>query len=559
MEHRDEELMLETVDELIEQLLQTSALPASSRSPLAQTVHHLHELFEEDRSLEQVWARLVNPSQLAGSGESTPENETREGGKLVPTLQHSDDEVLTGSKNPLMTVSGTNGTIQKGREHHPMLKEHSPVPLDSETRHTAAPRKTRFPRAARFMQMAAAVLIVSALVAGFLLVFSMHSGTPHRTTQTGAPSSPPGIYISRSDGVYRYNSQTRKVIWHTHVAGQSLAPGRFTLIGDTVYITFSGLAGSPLVFALDAQTGALRWSRTFPSSVESPFLDEGVLYFPTDPIGSFNSHTRTVSPRVYALYTVNPATGSITATYTLRYGKSWYNPVVVNGILYYTDDFSDDILYAVQLPGEKLLWQRQLSTEQLNMPADGGIAVDHGIVYIPVTPETTSQHGWIDAFDAYTGKQLWQSPAIMIADGPATLTITNTMIYAATLLGNSGKLLAFDVHTHVLVWQEPLETFDMQVVSHTLYIQYDTANEDSSVAALNASTGKLLWKTPLNRVAGDNLIGILNGILYYVAWTTLDGNAYTGTIYALNASNGTQIWAMPTNATVLQWGGMVVA
>ena len=435
-----------------------------------------------------------------------------------------------------------------------MLKEPSPVPLDSGARRKAAPRQTRFPRAARFLQTAAAILLVGALIAGFLLVFSMHSGALHRATQTGAQSSsPPGIYISRSDGVYRYNVQTRKVIWHTHVAGQSLIPGSPVLIGDTVYFTLSSLTGSPLVSALNAQTGALRWSRDFPHSVGSPFMDEGVLYFPAD------------RPGAYTLYTVNPATGSITATYTPRYGKSWYNPVVVDGVLYYTDDFSGDILYAVQLPSEKLLWQRQLSTKALNIGAGGGIVVENGIVYIPVTPETTSQHGWIDAFDAHTGKQLWQSPAIMVADGGSTLTITNTMIYVASLLGSSGKLLAFDVHTHALVWREPLETYDMQVVSSTLYIHYGIAShaqyppEYDGIAALNASTGKLLWKTPINRGAGDNLIGILDGVLYEVAWTTFNGNAYTGTIYALNASNGTQIWGMPTGATVLQWGGMVVA
>lgn len=91
----------------------------------------------------------------------------------------------------------------------------------------------------------------------------------------------------------------------------------------------------------------------------------------------------------------------------------------------------------MQLPGEKLLWQQQLSTYPLFVAAGGGIVVQNGTVYIPVTPETLSQKGWIDAFDAHTGKKLWQSPAITIADGDSTLAITNTMIYISSLLGST--------------------------------------------------------------------------------------------------------------------------
>jgi len=137
------------------------------------------------------------------------------------------------------------------------------------------------------------------------------------------------------------------------------------------------------------------------------------------------------------------------------------------------------------------------------------------------------------------------------------------MIYVASLLGSSGKLLAFDVHTHALVWHEPLEAFDMLVASGRLYIHYGIVShvlyppEYDGFAALDASTGKLLWKTnPVN--GGVALAGVLDGVLYGDTWTT-DGNTVKGTIYALNASNGTQLWTMPTGATFLQWGGMVVA
>jgi outer membrane protein assembly factor BamB len=514
---------------------------------------------EHDPTLESLLLKVNRLYQLQ-EGIAVHDDELLQARRFLSILREeahtgTNYESLYNSNTPPFSITEKNGTIQE-RRLQLMQIETSPMPPNAVPKRKAAPpRMTRFPRAARFLQTAAAVLIVGALIAGFLLIFSLRHGTPRQTTRIGAqPSSPPGIYISRSDGVYRFNVQTHKVIWHTHVAGQSHVPGSPVVIGDTVYITVSAnlLRDAPsTVSALDAQTGALRWSRDFPHSVQPPSLDDGLLYFNAG------------SPGVDILYAVNPATGSITAMYTPRQVKSWYVPVVVDGVLYYTDDFSGDTLYAVQLPSEKLLWQQPLSTYPLNVAAGGGIVVQNGIVYIPVTPETLSQNGWIDAFDAHTGKKLWQSPAITIADGGSTLAITNTMIYVASLLGSSGKLLAFDVHTHALVWHEPLEAFDMQVASGTLYIHYGVVShvlyppEYEGFAALDASTGKLLWKTnPVN--GGVALAGVLDGVLYGDTWTT-DGNTVKGTIYALNASTGTQLWTMPTGATFLQWGGMVVA
>lgn len=525
MEHRDEELTLETVDELVEQLLQAPTLHSSSRSPLTQTVHNLRELFEEDRGLEQVWARLASQSQLAGSGEKPPENETREAGNLVPTHHHSDDEVLTSSKSPLMAATETQGTIQKGKGQ-PMQTELSPIPPNSRANREAAPHMTRFPRAARLMQTTAAVLIVGALIAGFLLVFSMRSGAPRQTTQTGSQaSSPPGIYISRSNGVYRYNVQTRKVIWHTHVAGQSLFAGDPVLIGTTLYIVTDSW-----VSALDAQSGTLRWSHDFQGRVADPYMDKGLLYFSTIP------------PLPTVLYAVNPANGTITATYAPIQGqKFWDAPIVVDGLLYYG---SNSTLYAVQLPSEKLVWQKKLSNHMPMIPPRG-IIIQNGIVYVQVMQEISSKNGLIEAFDAHTGSKLWQLP---IANGLRGATFTKEMIYAVSF-GN--ELLAFNIHTPALVWQRS-NTLGLLAVSEMLYI---TSGPDGSgrVAALDAATGNLIWQQSKSNLSVDTAV---NSVVYGEGWSN-DGKG--GTIYAFNTSNGTQLWTMPTGVPNVQWGGMVVA
>jgi outer membrane protein assembly factor BamB len=436
------------------------------------------------------------------------------------------DEGLYNSNTPPITVVGKNGPIHE-RRLRPMQLKTPPTPTNSiQPRKTAPRSEQRFPRAAHLAQVAAAVLVVGVLIAGFLLVYALRYGALRQMTQLGGqPASPTGIYISRSDGVYRLNIQTRKVIWHTHVAGQSLFAGDPVVIGDTVYIITDGP-----VSALDAQTGALRWSYNFHGRVTDPYVDDGLLYFST------------LFPLSNALYAVNPATGTITATYTPKQGE-WNSPVVVDGVLYYTVVSAGSVnstLYAVQLPGEKLLWQKQLGNVGLFGP--DSISVQNGIVYVKV-----GHDGPIDAFDAHTGSKLWQSPPI--ANGVRIVAITDTMIYAASF---GGELLAFDAHTHALIWHEPFNTYDILVASGRLYIDYGP--DIGQLAALNAATGKLLWQQ--SKSNGLGLVGVFNGVVYGENWPN---NGKDGTIYAFSASNGSQLWAMSTGVPNVQWGGMVAA
>lgn len=386
------------------------------------------------------------------------------------------------------------------------------------------------------MAQVAAVVVAVLLVGSLLLVFHMAQANrtairPHQTTRTaGQSASPSGIYISRADGVYRLNIQTRKVIWHTHVAGQSLFAGDPVVIGDTLYIITDGP-----VSALDALTGALRWSHDFHGRVIDPYLDKGLLYF------------RTLLPLSNALYAVNAANGTIIAIYTPDHGQEWGSPIVVKGVLYYVAGSAyPSTLYAVQLPEEKILWQQKLSNVSLVPPR--AIFVQNNVLYIQFSSvEHSSLQGKLETFDAHTGNKLW--PPLTLAKGVRIITITDTMIYAATFDGN---LLAFDAHTYTLVWQKPFDVGYLEVASGKLYIDY--GRNGVQLAALNASTGKLLWQQ--SKSNGLGLVGILNGVVYGENWPN-DGK--DGTIYAFSASNGSQLWTMSIGVPNVQWGGMIVA
>jgi outer membrane protein assembly factor BamB len=469
--NHDEAFPPDTIDEQIDQFASLSS--HESLPPGREVIPRLSALYKADQhSTEHVWERLA---------------------------QH---------------LAGYNSSVQASKEPEIVQDRHKarrpPMqPTVSSSRYIGSPR---------LAQVAAAVF--AALLIGSLL-WVLHLAQSTQTARTAVPSgSPHGLYINRSDGVYRLNAQTRKVIWHTHLAGQTPFAGIPIVIGDTLYITSGGTLS-----ALNAQSGALRWAHTFKQSVLLPYLADGLLYVNVS-LGS-------------TLYAVNPADGTITATYTPRQG-SWNTPIVVHGVLYYT---VGSTLYAVQLPGEKLLWQQQVSTHPLRI----GLSVHNGIVYAQVmqfVQKIQDTVGLIDAFDAHTGHKLWQSPAM--PRGMNIVAITDEMLYAAAF----DELLAFDVHTHALVWHEPFNTYQILMTSGVLYLGYSPAGSDhEGFAALKATTGKLLWKKTNSSGGGAILAGVLGGVLYGVFWT----GQGVGTAYALNASTGSQLWTMPAGATVFDW------
>lgn len=485
--NQDESFTPDTVDELIDRL---AATPLQESMPSEeQVIQRLHTLYQADQqSTERVW------------------------GRLALHLAEHDANAQIASRQSLSI-----NEPRKERKH----------PMQSALHST---RRTVSPRLSQIAAVIFAVLLVGSLLLVLHMAQSARLGTrSNQMTQTGsAPDSIPGLYISRSDGVYRLDAQTRKVIWHTRIPAQ----GTPTVVGKSVYITANGRET-----ALNRENGAILWSRKEPLGMDFLYADGGFLYFTTNE--DF-------------IYAVNPANGAIVATYKPLPGQEfWGGPVVAGGILYYVS--ANSTLYALQLPKETLLWQQPLSKYRLNFPGFHAIVIQNGGVYVPVAPMNSSQKGHIDAFAAQNGKPLWQSKAIIMAGATSALTVTDTMVYAANWVDYpDDDVLALNIHTGALVWQEPFAgaMSVQQVDSGILYLAYDSSSNLGQIAALNATTGKMIWETTGN---GFSMDGLLDGVVY---GESLDSQNMT--IYALNASTGAQLWSMAEGLSS-QWGGMAVA
>ncbi|HEX7733455.1 MAG TPA: PQQ-binding-like beta-propeller repeat protein, partial [Ktedonobacteraceae bacterium] len=495
---RDKAFPSENIDEQIEHSIATSFHESSS--PESKMVQRLSTLYEADRrSAERVEQRLAQ--HLA---------------------RHH-----TSAQPPLKLLTPVS-TKQEERKPS-MLSVERPAKRGSASR----------------LMLVAAALFVSLLVGSLLMVLNLarasHTGGQISRT-AGLPTTTAGIYFNRANEVYRLDSQTRKVVWHTHLTKQPVhiianksesVVGKPTVIGANVYISADNM-----LTALDAQTGKFRWSRTFDGALHGlgPFEDNGQLY-----VIWYLKNT---------LAAINPANGTTIATYTPLKGQGfWNDPTVVNGVLYYqTGDTWSARIYAVQLPSEKLLWQAPLSKQQMY----DGILVQDGVVYIQSqiwNKGSSPNKGRVEAFDAGNGHKIWQSPDL--SSPVRTIAVANNLIYIATV---SNGLMAFDRQAHTLSWQKPYNTFAIQAYNSILYVGYQLGSSEGDpavLAALNTTSGQPLWQKNYGRNSSVETIAVSGGIFYCLSWT-VDGNQ--GALNTLNASSGTQLWTMPIGVGFLQWG-----
>ncbi len=490
MKH-DEPFTPDRIDEQVDQL----SFPSLQESLLSneRVVQRLHALYEEDKkSTGRVWQRLE---------------------------QH-----LVGHESSVQQVSSRSASLDSLPKERMRHKQQAP----------GLPGRTRL----AWLSSVAAVLLTALLVGSLLLVLhgarSIHTGGAPANGQVTA--SPPGLYIVQQDEVSRLDVQTRKTIWQTRLSIKD--PSRFagtaTVIGNTVYITSREVTTSSTLFALDARTGASLWSRTFDGSVATPYMADELITVQYIPV--------TMQGEGDVIYGLNPADGAIKVTYR-PLQRGWNSPIVADGMLYYS---YGSTLYALRVPGEKLLWQQTIQSKgQIAL----ALYVTNGVVYAQSMFGDAQNNVQVYAFDAQTGKPIWQSSPI--PGGVRTVTVIGDMVYVASF---NHELYAFNAHTHTLVWRQPIDTYEMLVASGVLYLGYSNGADVENVLALRATDGKKLWQR--NIVAGIPLVGVLDGVLYIIDWG--GGKNGNGIVYALNAGNGSEIWHMPTGGDELHWN-MTVA
>ena len=474
MKH-DERFTPENVEEQIDLF---TFSPNEGSSPSAQVVQQLHEHYEEDkRSVERMWKSVA---QYA--------------------VEHN--------------IELQPDADQPGPSHE--VSEEKLLPVKSES----LPNKRERPS---WLALIAATLCVVVLVGSLSLVLqrvrSSHTGP--QTSHQGSAQHPSeeishGLYLFGKGAVEKIDLQTHKPVWQTPISSTSstdLPPTWFSAIGDAVYLCLTGQ-----LYAVDANDGHIRWKKQG-SSVVPLYMDDGLLYVED----SIFTQSRT-------LYALNPANGQIKASYKAP-ATGWDVGDVVNGIVYYV---SGTGLFAVRLSDETQVWHQQIASNQ----SVDDLQVKNGMVYATVTTmqagETT---GLIMAFDARTGAKKWETSAMPV--GVRTSEITNTTIYSASI----GELDAFNALTGKHLWQQKTETTQLLFDADTLYIAYMVNPPTGGIAALKPEDGSHIWETSLNAAQeSGSPLGVQNGVIYTVS---NDGKGQNRAIDAFKADDGSHLWHLP--------------
>jgi len=263
-----------------------------------------------------------------------------------------------------------------------------------------------------------------------------------------------------------------------------------------------------------------------------------------------------------SLVTSGPGFGSLAAT-----------PIAANGVVYLQDLGGN--VYALALATGKLQWEYRVSSTIVE-GGPNGVALAGGVVY----GDTTTT---VFALSAATGKTIWVDQDLL-GNGRGTFGIqplvVNGRVYLASSIGTvptGGILLALNASTGKLIWkfntvvpasngaQTPYGSggaWETPLVGSDGSVTFGTGNPYQSAAEaiahpsawlytdsevnLDAATGQLRWYYQ----------GVTNDFMDHDMQTSpiaatinrqpaIIGSGKMGVVYAMNASTGKLIWKTP--------------
>lgn len=494
MKQYDKDFVPESVDEQIEQLLSRSGVQLDKATPQERMVHDLQDVYTEEEVLAHVWNSLV---------------------------EHMEN------KNNMQQQDLQNEQSEQQRSGN-VERSHSLKPL----------KQTRYPH----LNLVAAVLL-AALVVGsmvWVLTFLRHQDTQVATSPQPQNVSPSGIYIGAGNGVFRIDRQTHKVIWRYKfpapplnacgVTGNcALFAGNLVLANNMLYVPLRG----GMLYALDANNGAVRWSHNFKMFLSRIAMVNGQL--------CAISNEGTDSPDFY-VHMFNPANGAVDKQYHFSRssgGSIGSTNYAVAGQTLYTD--AGNGLYAFNLANGKRLWQQQIDQKHLF----SGLQVVSGVVYASSLVNANAPSGYVYAFNASTGEQVWQTATV----GNVFLaTVAENVVYLSAedpnLTTNPYTLYAYSAQNGKQLWQHhslgiSASANNTVVNAGVVYIagSYGENTGYQGLIALNAKDGSIKWQTP-NNAKSPNASEPASGPVL------VDGTLYVGdtSLHVLNAKDGSALW-----------------
>jgi outer membrane protein assembly factor BamB len=282
------------------------------------------------------------------------------------------------------------------------------------------------------------------------------------------------------------------------------------VVGGIVYDS----AQNGFLYALDAYTGNCYWRFNLGDSVlSSPVVVNGVVYVST----------------MNGVYAVNAYTGA-QIWKTIKISGDVSTPAV-SGSMLYVGSFVEHTLYAFRILDGQLVWQYTTGDYVNSSPAVYGNSVYVG-----------SDDGYLYALNAATGALKWKlnGGGIYPSDGmsPSPIVV-NGVVYTSCYDGN---VYALDAASGNVIWNHTTTKLQSIFASPTFSNGAVYISAGSSVFALNASNGDMLWKFSVAYPIQASPT-VAAGVVY------VGGN--DGNLYALDAQTGTELWRYTSGSSIV--------
>ena len=204
----------------------------------------------------------------------------------------------------------------------------------------------------------------------------------------------------------------------------------------------------------------------------------------------------------------------LTQTWSVNVGEGYATPLVIGDRIYvFTRQSTNEVMQALDASTGKTIWQtRYAAPVKVNPAADAhGPGPKATPAFAGGRLYTLGMGGIVTAFDAASGKQLWQKPAT--AKLPLYGTAASPLVDRGLVIVNvgghdEGALTAFDANTGTVKWSWNGDgpSYASPVVADIDGVRQVIALTQDNVVGVSAADGRLLWRRPFKTEFTQNII-----------------------------------------------------
>jgi outer membrane protein assembly factor BamB len=292
------------------------------------------------------------------------------------------------------------------------------------------------------------------------------------------------VIVGDQKGLHAFDAGNGSPAWS--VAGSG---GFIESAGADNGVIFAADLGGKM-HAIDARSGAERWTAALPNNGIHPLVAQGLLW-----VGSSDGHA----------YGLDPATGNTRWTWTGPPGAQVDVNVVTSDTAYLG---SAGTQYAIRLVDQAELW----SFDTHGTGRTGPVLAGHTLY---VGTQGGGQNA-LYALDAATGKNRWAPPFGIASGGQVTPGPALQGVLYVTTDGDGAYALRDNGSTYDVLWHDPevgpgFRPASLVAGSRTMYVQPNEA----ALVALRMSDGSKLWEATSDAPAEESPV-VSGGFVFQV-------------------------------------------